>query len=77
MTSAKAVKHSRLLSLLLAVITALTLLSGSIAMTADAFAEDIQRAVQSGMNDHIAKPIDLKEVLRVLQKYLCAQHMAV
>ena len=48
-----------------------------IAMTADAFAEDIQRAVQSGMNDHIAKPIDLKEVLRVLQKYLCAQHMAV
>ena len=32
MTSAKAVKHSRLLSLLLAVITALTLLSGSIAI---------------------------------------------
>lgn len=41
-----------------------------IAMTADAFSEDIQRAVQSGMTAHVAKPIDLRELVRVLQKYL-------
>ena len=41
-----------------------------IAMTADAFSEDIQRAAQSGMNAHVAKPIDLRELTRQLQKYL-------
>ncbi len=41
-----------------------------IAMTADAFSEDIQRATQSGMNAHVAKPIDLRELTRQLQKYL-------
>ncbi len=30
-----------------------------IAMTANAFAEDIQKALDSGMNDHVSKPIDL------------------
>jgi CheY-like chemotaxis protein len=29
-----------------------------IAMTADAFADDIQRCLDAGMNAHIAKPID-------------------
>ena len=41
-----------------------------IAMTADAFSEDIQKCLASGMNAHIAKPLDIKEVLRVLEKYL-------
>lgn len=41
-----------------------------IAMTADAFAEDIQRCMESGMNAHIAKPIDMRELVRVLQKYM-------
>ena len=41
-----------------------------IAMTADAFSEDIQKCLASGMNAHIAKPLDMKEVLRVLEKYL-------
>ena len=41
-----------------------------IAMTADAFSEDIQKCLDSGMNAHIAKPLDMKEVLRMLQKYL-------
>lgn len=41
-----------------------------IAMTADAFSEDIQRCLECGMNDHLAKPIDLKIVARKLKKYL-------
>lgn len=41
-----------------------------IAMTADAFAEDIQQSLACGMNAHIAKPIDVKEVARLLGKYI-------
>ena len=41
-----------------------------IAMTADAFSEDIQRCLETGMNAHIAKPIDIREVSRILEKYL-------
>lgn len=38
-----------------------------LAMTADAFAEDVQRARSAGMNGHIAKPLDLAKLLRMLQ----------
>ena len=41
-----------------------------IAMTADAFSEDIQRCLEHGMDTHIAKPIDIKEVGRILKRYL-------
>ncbi len=41
-----------------------------VAMTANAFAEDILSAKDSGMNDHIAKPIDLKKLNDVLNKWL-------
>ncbi len=41
-----------------------------IAMTADAYSEDIQRYMEHGMNAHIAKPIDIKEVVRILKRYL-------
>lgn len=41
-----------------------------IAMTADAFSDDIQRCMEYGMNAHIAKPIDIKELMRVLQSHL-------
>lgn len=41
-----------------------------IAMTADAFAEDIQKCLDCGMNGHIAKPIDVTEVARVLERCL-------
>jgi len=40
-----------------------------IAMTADVFSEDIQRCLDYGMNAHVAKPIDIKEVSRILNKY--------
>lgn len=41
-----------------------------IAMTADAFSEDRERCLACGMNAHIAKPIDIKEVVRLLEKYI-------
>lgn len=41
-----------------------------IAMTANAFAEDRQKAISTGMNDHVAKPIDMKVLLPVMAKYI-------
>ena len=41
-----------------------------IAMTADAFSEDIQHCLECGMNAHIAKPIDIKVVVSQLKKYM-------
>ena len=41
-----------------------------IAMTANAFAEDIQAAKTIGMNEHIAKPLDLSRLAAVLDKWL-------
>ena len=41
-----------------------------IAMTADAFSEDIKRCLDCGMNAHIAKPIDVREVSRILEKFI-------
>lgn len=39
-----------------------------VAMTADAFAEDVQECMAVGMNGHIAKPIDMRIVLEFLRK---------
>jgi len=39
-----------------------------IAMTADAFAQDVQACLDAGMNDHIAKPVDMKKVIAALGK---------
>jgi len=39
-----------------------------IAMTADAFSEDIQRCLDYGMNAHAAKPIDIKEIANILRR---------
>ena len=41
-----------------------------IAMTANAFSEDRQVALEAGMNDHIAKPIDMNVLVPTLRKYL-------
>ena len=41
-----------------------------IAMSADAFSDDIQRCKECGMNAHIAKPIDVVELSRLLKRYL-------
>ena len=39
-----------------------------IAMTADAFAENVAECLEAGMQGHIAKPIDIKLVIKVIQK---------
>lgn len=39
-----------------------------IAVTANAFAEDIARTTQAGMNDHVSKPIDMALLGQILQK---------
>ena len=41
-----------------------------IAMTADAFAEDITVAMQAGMNAHIAKPIEVQQLYRLIDSFL-------
>ena len=41
-----------------------------IAMTANAFSEDIQRAKAAGMNSHIAKPIDIPQMISTLTEVL-------
>jgi signal transduction histidine kinase/DNA-binding response OmpR family regulator len=44
-----------------------------IAMTANAFAEDVQAAFSAGMNEHIAKPLDLQTLWAVLDKWVVSQ----
>ena len=41
-----------------------------LAMTANAFREDIDRCIKAGMNAHIAKPIDMNILFETLNKYL-------
>ena len=41
-----------------------------IAMTANAFSEDVKKALDSGMNAHIAKPLNIEEMLGTLREVL-------
>ena len=41
-----------------------------IALTANAFAEDVQAALNAGMDDHVAKPIDMSILISVITKYI-------
>jgi CheY-like chemotaxis protein len=41
-----------------------------VAMTADAFVEDVRKAEESGMNSHIAKPVSLDTLQRELNRWL-------
>jgi CheY-like chemotaxis protein len=43
--------------------------SAIIAMTANAFPEDIQKAKEAGMNGHLAKPIDPRQIVSLLSAY--------
>ena len=41
-----------------------------VAMSANAFAEDVMSSKRAGMNDHIAKPIDIEALAKVLDTYV-------
>lgn len=41
-----------------------------IAMTANAFAEDIRKSKIAGMNEHLTKPLDIEQLMRCLEKWL-------
>lgn len=45
-----------------------------IAMTANAFEEDKEKALESGMNDHLAKPLDLKKIKNTLNRIINGVH---
>ena len=41
-----------------------------VAMTADAFADDIRKSEEAGMNDHISKPVDIERLEEALKKWI-------
>ena len=41
-----------------------------IATTANVFAENIQKVLSVGMNDHVAKPVDMNILVPTMMKYL-------
>ena len=43
------------------------------AMSANAFADDIQRSLDAGMNAHISKPVDEKTLLAVVEELLAKE----
>ena len=44
-----------------------------LAMTADAFAEDIEAAKEAGMNGHLAKPLDITVMFREIRRHLAGK----
>ena len=44
-----------------------------VAMTANAFAEDVQAAKDAGMQAHIAKPVDIGVLTRTLEEVLSSR----
>ncbi|MCL2191403.1 MAG: ATP-binding protein [Treponema sp.] len=44
-----------------------------VAMTANAFADDVEKCREVGMNDHIAKPVDVEVLMNIVGKYLAGK----
>ena len=40
-------------------------------MTANVFTEDIAESKAAGMNEHLAKPLDLEQIYQIMEQYLC------
>ena len=43
------------------------------ALSASVFAEDVERALCSGMNGHLGKPVDIEQICSMLQTWLYPQ----
>ena len=43
-----------------------------IAMSANAYDEDVRSCLEAGMNDHVAKPFQPEELIRLLHAYIFA-----
>ena len=43
-----------------------------IAMTANAFDEDVERSLQAGMNAHLSKPVEPEHMYQTLQEFIKA-----
>ncbi len=41
-----------------------------IALTANAFADDVYRAKQAGMDEHVTKPLEISRLLEIMHRYL-------
>lgn len=41
-----------------------------VAMSANAFDEDVKKSIASGMNEHLSKPIDISKLMEIMEKYL-------
>ena len=41
-----------------------------VAMTADAFSDDVRKSRESGMNDHVSKPVDVERLEAALQRWI-------
>jgi len=41
-----------------------------VALSADAFAEDVRHARSAGMNDHMSKPLEIETLVRMLKKWV-------
>jgi signal transduction histidine kinase/CheY-like chemotaxis protein len=46
-----------------------------IAMTADAFTEDVKKAHAAGMNGHIAKPVDISKLEKTIEEWFCSSEI--
>ena len=44
-----------------------------IAMTANAFSDDVKKCLDAGMNDHLAKPFEIEKVVKTIRKHIISQ----
>ena len=51
-------------------VTVFSLYSYILAMTANAFTEDMEKSKEAGMDEHLSKPVDIAVLERSVRKYL-------